>query len=53
MAFEVDDLDALATDLKAKGVTFDMDIFHSPVCRMAVCRDSEGNGLLLHQLKAH
>jgi predicted enzyme related to lactoylglutathione lyase len=24
---------------------------HSPVCRMAVCLDSEGNSILLHQLK--
>lgn len=24
---------------------------HSPVCRMAVCLDSEGNAILLHQLK--
>jgi predicted enzyme related to lactoylglutathione lyase len=24
---------------------------HSPVCRMALCLDSEGNSILLHQLK--
>lgn len=24
---------------------------HSPVCRMAVCLDSEGSAILLHQLK--
>jgi predicted enzyme related to lactoylglutathione lyase len=27
------------------------DIIHSPVCRMAVCLDSEGNSILVHQLK--
>jgi predicted enzyme related to lactoylglutathione lyase len=27
-------------------------MIHSPVCRMAVCLDSEGNSILLHQLKA-
>ena len=27
------------------------DVIHSPVCRMAVCLDSEGNSILLHQLK--
>jgi predicted enzyme related to lactoylglutathione lyase len=32
-------------------VTFKSDIIHSPVCRMAVCLDSEGNSILLHQLK--
>jgi predicted enzyme related to lactoylglutathione lyase len=39
-------------DLKEKGVRFKSDIIHSPVCRMAVCLDSEGNAILLHQLKA-
>jgi predicted enzyme related to lactoylglutathione lyase len=51
IAFEVDDLDGLIADLKAKNVEFKSDIIHSPVCRMAVCLDSEGNSLLLHQLK--
>ena len=50
VAFEVDNLDALMADLKAKQVTFKTDVIHSPVCRMAVCLDSEGNSILLHQL---
>ena len=40
IAFEVEDLDSLMTDLKGKGVTFKSDVIHSPVCRMAVCLDS-------------
>jgi predicted enzyme related to lactoylglutathione lyase len=52
IAFEVEDLDRLMTELKAKGVRFKSDVIHSPVCRMAVCLDSEGNAILLHQLKA-
>ena len=51
IAFVVKDLDRLMTDLKGKGVTFKSDVIHSPVCRMAVCLDSEGNSILLHQLK--
>ncbi len=51
IAFEVEDLDALCADLEAKGVTFKTDLIHSPVCRMRVIEDSEGNGVLLHQLK--
>lgn len=51
VALEVGDLDQLMSDLKAKGVTFKSDVIHSPVCRMAVCLDSEGNSILLHQLK--
>ena len=51
VAFEVDDLDTLVAHLKGKGVAFRSDIITTPVCRMAVCVDSEGNSLLLHQLK--
>jgi predicted enzyme related to lactoylglutathione lyase len=47
----IEDLDRLIADLQAKGVTFKGDIIHSSVCRMAVCLDSEGNSILLHQLK--
>ena len=51
IALEVEDLDKLIADLKSKGVTFKGDVIVSPVCRMAVCLDSEGNSILLHQLK--
>ncbi len=50
VAFEVDDLDQLVSSLKENGVTFKMDIMKTPVCRMAVALDSEGNALVLHQL---
>ena len=51
IALEVEDLDKLMSGLKTKGVTFNGDVINTPVCRMAVCLDSEGNSLLLHQLK--
>lgn len=51
IALEVEDLDRLMTDLQAKGVTFKSGVIDSPVCRMAVILDSEGNSILLHQLK--
>lgn len=50
VAFEVDDLDAVMNDLKQKGVAFKTDVIHGPACRMVVCRDTEGNDILLHQL---
>lgn len=50
VAFEVEDLDSLVSQLKSKGVKFKLDIFPSPVCRMAVILDSEGNAVTLHQL---
>jgi predicted enzyme related to lactoylglutathione lyase len=51
IAFEVEDLDGLIADLKSKNVEFKSDVIQSPVCRMSVCVDSEGNSILLHQLK--
>jgi predicted enzyme related to lactoylglutathione lyase len=52
IAFEVEDLDALIAGLKAHNVEFRSDVIHGPNCRMAVCLDSEGNSILLHQLNA-
>ena len=52
IAFEVDDLPALVADLKARGVTFPADDIDSPVCRMAVCLDPDGNSIILHKLKS-
>jgi predicted enzyme related to lactoylglutathione lyase len=51
IAFEVEDLDALTARLKAAGVEFKADLIHSPVCRMSIILDSEGNSILLHELK--
>ncbi|HEX8900327.1 VOC family protein [Vitreimonas sp.] len=50
IAFEVEDLDALMARLKSDGVEFRSGVIPGPHCRMAVCLDSEGNSLLLHQL---
>lgn len=50
IALEVEDIEALMTDLKDKGVEVLMDVFESPVCRMASVKDSEGNSVILHQV---
>jgi predicted enzyme related to lactoylglutathione lyase len=52
VALEVEDLTGLLETLKSKGVKFKSDVIRGPRCRMAVCLDSEGNSLLLHQLDA-
>ena len=52
IAFEVDDLTGLIVGLKAKGVAFPADDIESPVCRMAVCLDPDGNSIILHELKS-
>jgi predicted enzyme related to lactoylglutathione lyase len=51
IAFEVDDLPATIADLKAKGVNFAADDIDSPVCRMAIVNDPDGNAIILHKLK--
>ncbi|STX39307.1 VOC family protein [Legionella feeleii] len=51
IAFEVEDLTTLTTQLKLAGVKFKLDLFVSPVCQMAIILDSEGNAITLHQLK--
>jgi predicted enzyme related to lactoylglutathione lyase len=51
VAFEVDDLDAELARLEADGVEIKARMIHSPVCRMSIILDSEGNSILLHQLE--
>jgi len=50
IALEVDDLSSLMERLKANEVQFTSEVIRGPNCQMAVCLDSEGNSLLLHQL---
>jgi len=50
IAFEVEDLDALNVQLKDAGVTYKEDLIQSPVCRMSIILDTEGNSVILHQL---
>ena len=52
IALEVADLPALVGRLKSLGVAFQAEGIRGPHCQMAVCLDSEGNSLLLHQLDA-
>ena len=50
VALEVSDLTRFMDQLKDKGVSFKSGVIAGPRCRMAVCLDSEGNSILLHQL---
>lgn len=50
VAFEVENIDKLVTELKAKDVRVKVDTFPTPVCKIAVILDSEGNAVTLHQL---
>ncbi len=49
VAFEVSDLDAFVKTLKEKSVTFVVETFSTPVCRMAVIEDPDGNHITIHK----
>ena len=50
MALETDDIEAEVARLKEAGVEVLLDVQDNKVCKMAMIRDSEGNGVMLHQI---
>ena len=50
LAFEVDDVDGCVEQLRAKGIQVEREPFSTPVCRMAVVVDPEGNAVILHKV---
>jgi hypothetical protein len=51
VAFEMDNYDETIAALKAAGVVFEMETYDSPVCRMCVVKDPDGNQLMIHKRK--
>ena len=49
VAFEVVDFDAAIAELKSKQIRFDLEPMETPVCRMAVIADPDGNKLTVHK----
>lgn len=49
VAFEVSDLDAFILKMKERAVPFVLEAFDTPVCRMAVIEDPDGNHVTIHQ----
>lgn len=50
IAFEVPNVDDVVEQFRAKGVRVKLEPLSTPVCRLAVILDSEGNALTLHQV---
>lgn len=48
---EVEDFESAVDQLKSAGIHFRKEPFETPVCRMAVIADPDGNALILHQSK--
>jgi predicted enzyme related to lactoylglutathione lyase len=51
VAIEVENFDEAIKRLKDRHVPFDAEPFESPVCRMAVIQDPDGNKIIIHKLK--
>ena len=52
VAIEVEDFDAAIKGLKDVGAVFAAEGIESPVCRMAVVQDPDGNKIIIHELKS-
>ncbi len=53
LALEVEDLELAIGDLKARGATFAVNLTNTPVCRLAIICDPDGNRIMIHQRKSH
>ena len=51
VAIEVEDFEAAIKDLKQAKAHFAAEGIESPVCRMAVVQDPDGNKIIIHKLK--
>ena len=51
-AIEVEDFGAAIKSLKDAGAVFTAEGIESPVCRMAVVQDPDGNKIIIHKLKS-
>jgi predicted enzyme related to lactoylglutathione lyase len=52
VALEVDDFDAAIKLLKASGCAFRLEPLETPVCRMAIVSDPDGNSVTIHRRKS-
>jgi predicted enzyme related to lactoylglutathione lyase len=48
-ALEVEDFDQAIAELRRRNVNFRMEPFQSPVCRMAMIFDPDGNSICIHK----
>ena len=53
VGLEVEDFDGAIAELRAAGVKFRMEPFPTPVCRMAMIFDPDGNTILIHRRHDH
>lgn len=51
VALEVEDFDAAIEKLKGAAIPFAIEPMDTPVCRLAIVQDPDGNKLCIHKLK--
>jgi len=51
VALEVEDFDVAVASLRKSGCPFALEAHETPVCRMAVVTDPDGNFLMIHKRK--
>ena len=51
VALEVEDFDAAIAEQRSAGVSFQIEPFDTPVCRMTYVRDPDGNSICIHRRK--
>jgi predicted enzyme related to lactoylglutathione lyase len=49
VGLEVEEFDAAIAELKARSIPFDVEAMETPVCRMAVIADPDGNKITIHK----
>ena len=49
IAFEVEDFDSAVAGLRANNIKFTLAPFETPVCRMAIVSDPDGNSICIHK----
>jgi predicted enzyme related to lactoylglutathione lyase len=49
VGFEVSDLDAFVHKMKERAVSFVTEAFDTPICRMAVIENPDGNHITIHK----
>jgi len=49
VALEVDNFDEAVAEMRKAGVKFSVEPFASPVCRMAIVTDPDGNTICIHR----
>jgi predicted enzyme related to lactoylglutathione lyase len=52
VAFEVSDFEAFIHKMKERAVSFVTEPFDTPICRMAVVEDQDGNHVTIHRRHA-